>query len=186
MKALLLSDNEYPTRLYEELISDLSTCLTTKDFILEDIRIGRDDLAPCMGCFGCWIKNPGECVINDLMARINQTYINSDVTIYICPIVFGQCSANIKNALDRWIPNILPFFKHRPDGSTTHPPRYAKYPKQIMIGYGDELTPEEEQLFTDIVRKHRNDIELMVYRDKDSDVAGFVNKLSLRKERIKI
>ena len=31
-----------------------------------DRRVARDlDVRPCTGCFGCWVRHPGECVIDD-------------------------------------------------------------------------------------------------------------------------
>jgi len=29
-------------------------------FVLRDTKI-----APCVGCFGCWVKTPGKCLIDD-------------------------------------------------------------------------------------------------------------------------
>lgn len=186
MNSLILSDREYQTDIFESLTDTVRKLLKEKGFTIEEIQIGCDDLTYCRGCFGCWVIKPGECVHNDMMSRINQAYINSDVTIYLSPIVFGQASANIKNALDRWLPNILPFFKKRPDGSTTHPPRYKEYPKQILIGYADDLTDDDASLFTDIIKKHRNDMELLVYRGDNSALLSFFNGLDLRKAGIMI
>jgi hypothetical protein len=43
-----------------------------------------------------------------------------------------------------------------------HPPRYGDYPKQVMLGYGDDLAPEDAQLFVDITKKHRTGVEALV------------------------
>ena len=91
--------------------------------------------------------------------------MTSDAVFYISPIVFGQYSATIKNAIDRWLPNMLPFFMTRPDGSTIHPPRYDDYPQQIVIGYAEDLTEDDASLFTDISIKHRNNMQVLIYQD---------------------
>lgn len=122
MKAFIVSDNEYSTEIYEKLSSQLKDLLSRKGFEIEETAIGRDTLAFCKGCFGCWIKTPGECVISDGIASLNHKAMTSDLAVYLCPIVFGQYSANMKCAIDRWLPNMLPFFMTRPDGSTMHPP----------------------------------------------------------------
>lgn len=178
MKALLISDKDYQTETYQQIKNIVSSFLEDKGLEIDMIDIERDDLAFCMGCFGCWIKTPGECVIQDKMKEINKSFVNSDAVIYLSPVIFGQFSANIKNVLDRWIPNILPFFITRPDGSTMHPSRYEKYPSQIIIGYGDELSREDSQLFTDITKKHRRNVEVIIYRD-NQDLIGTLNKIQL-------
>jgi len=164
MKALIISDGEFKTSQFDELAGLLDGYLKDKGFDIEHIAVGRDDLAFCMGCFGCWVKKPGECVIDDLMSRINRTYVACDAVFYLCPVVFGQFSANIKTVLDRWLPNMLPFFYAREDGSTMHPPRYASYPRHVMIGYGDMLLQEDARLFCDIIKKHRPNVEVLIYR----------------------
>ena len=169
MQAFIISDKEYQTPAYMKLHQLVISFLQARAFFIEQVQLGRDDLAFCMGCFGCWVKKPGECVIDDAMSAINRTYVNSDVAIYLCPVVFGQFSANIKNAIDRWLPNMLPFFETRPDGSSIHPSRYHDYPKQIFIGYGDALSQSDAQLFVDIIQKHRTNVEAFVFEQPDVD-----------------
>lgn len=180
MKALLLSDKEFCTETYDELHSCVLDYLTGRGIDMEEIAIGREDLAFCMGCFGCWVKSPGECVIKDMAEKINEAYINSEVVVYLCPVVFGQFSANMKNVLDRWIPNILPFFKRRADGSTIHPARYHNYPRQIMIAYGHE-SEEDAQLFADISRKHRNAVDILIYHDSVAELQKELENIPLKK-----
>lgn len=167
MKAVMITDKEYQTELFEQLRTRILMFLKNKGFEMEEIGIGREDLAFCMGCFGCWIKKPGECVINDLMTKINQEYIRSDVVIYLSPIIFGHFSANIKNAIDRSLPNVLPFFRSKPDGSTGHPPRYDQYPKEIIVGYQEDLSEEDRQLFWDLTKNHRGKIEVLVCQNSE-------------------
>ena len=181
MKAYILSDKDYQGGIYSHLHELVSSNLTKKDFQIEHREIGRDELAFCKGCFGCWIKQPGECTIKDSMAEINNRYINSDVVVYLSPVIFGQFSANLKSAIDRWLPNILPFFMTRPDGSTMHPPRYLTYPKQIIIGYGEAVSKEDAQLFVDITKKHRRNIEVLVFNGSDSNCINFLNQTKLER-----
>lgn len=169
MKALIISDLEYQTETFEPLLVLVKQFLDEKNYQVECSELCREDLAFCKGCFGCWIKKPGECVIDDKMTYLNKAYINSDVTIFLSPVVFGQFSANIKNVRDRWIPNILPFFERRPDGSTIHPSRYLVYPKQIIIGYGRELSEEDIKLFKAITKNHLRNIEVLVYQGSGSE-----------------
>ncbi len=179
MKAYILSDRDYQTSAYERLLAQTKNALS--GFDIEEKQIGRGDIHYCTGCFGCWIKKPGECVIKDDMASINRATMNSDVVVFLVPVVFGQFSANIKYALDRWLPNMLPFFEVRKDGSTMHPRRYESYPKQIIIGYGENLSSEDAQLFTDITQKHRNNVDLWIDDGTDSQITKALNSISLRR-----
>jgi multimeric flavodoxin WrbA len=165
MKAVILSDKDYQTDLCLELKREITSILGKDQNEAIAIDVGREDLAFCMGCFGCWVKKPGECVIRDGMAEINARFVESDLFIYLSPIVFGQFSANIKNAIDRFIPNVLPFFITRSDGSTVHPARYKKMPKTIAIGYGTDIPEEDTALFKDIIQKHRYDMSVFVFQD---------------------
>jgi multimeric flavodoxin WrbA len=171
MKALIISDQEYRTETFERLIQIVRQYLDEQKYEVECVGIDREDLAFCKGCFGCWIKKPGECVIDDKISYLNKAYINSDVTIILSPVIFGQFSANIKNLRDRWIPNILPFFERRPDGSTIHPARYPVYPRQIIIGYGNGLSEDDIKLFKAITINHLRNIEVLVYLGFESDSA---------------
>lgn len=181
MKALIISDKDYQTKEYEGIDSLLCSYLSEKGFETEEKCIGRDELAYCMGCFGCWTKKPGECVINDGIAELNRREMNSDLVIFLTPVVFGQFSANIKNAVDRWLPNMLPFFETRKDGSTMHPPRYDDYPKQMMIGYGAELSERDAQLFTDITKKHRSSVEALIWRGDSENMIEALKKIEIKR-----
>lgn len=181
MKAFIISDKEYQTGTLEHIRQLCNGYLMERDFVIEETKIGREDLTFCMGCFGCWVKKPGECVIGDAISQINRSMMNSDVVIYLSPVVFGQFSANIKNAVDRWLPNMLPFFETRPDGSTMHPPRYDDYPKQIMIGYGDALDPDDAQLFTDITKKHRTSVEVLIFQNDELEIIERLNNIELKR-----
>ena len=181
MKALIISDKEYQTDQYTKLSQALDDYLRKRDFEIEQVQIGGGDLAFCRGCFGCWVKKPGECVMNDGISQINQKSMNADVVIYLCPVVFGQFSANIKYVIDRWLPNMLPFFETRPDGSTMHPPRYDDYPKQIMIGYAENLSEHEAQLFSDVTKKHRSNVDVLIWRGLRVETINALDKISLKR-----
>jgi len=70
---------------------------------------------------------------------------------------------------------MLPFLETRPDGSTMHPPRYDSYPGQIIIGYGDEISDEDKQLFIDVTKKHRRNIEVMIYQEPTENTIKYRN-----------
>ncbi len=179
MKVFIISDSEFQTGVYERLNELLKGILSEKGAEVTEKLVEKGELAHCMGCFGCWLKKPGECVIDDGISEINRTSMTSDAVIYLCPIVFGQFSANMKDVFDRWLPNMLPFFETRPDGSTMHPPRYKDYPISIIIGYGEDLSEEDARLFKDITKLHRRSFEALIYTGDDAELAGQIKAIEL-------
>lgn len=176
MRAFIVSDEEFHTDRYRKLQDAVLSALNDADYEISHAVITRGMLRPCAGCFGCWVQTPGECIITDGIGEINRTAINSDLVVYLSPVVFGQFSANIKNVVDRWLPNMLPFFMTRSDGSTMHPPRYRDYPRQLIVGYADDLSEEDARLFCDITVKHRSNVEAVVYRD-DAAVTEAIRRI---------
>ncbi len=182
MKTLIIADEDFKTDTFHDLNEIIHGLLNDRGFETEVIEVGLQDLTFCKGCFSCWVKKPGECVMKDA-ASINRSFLNSDVTVYLSPVIFGQFSANIKNVIDRSLPNMLPFFYTRPDGSTAHPPRYDNYPRQIIIGYGEEISTEDRQLFLDITKKHRYNIDVLLYggHHDDRNIIEAFNQINLAK-----
>lgn len=182
MNATIVYDRELMPDAAVSIGGIVKEILSEREFETEEIIVGRDDLKPCMGCFSCWIKTPGQCVIVDGVEGINRKCMQSDAVFYLCPVVFGQFSANMKCVIDRWLPNMLPFFTTRPDGSTMHPPRYEDYPKQVMIGFAEDLTEEDATLFSDITKKHRTGVEVLIWRNDPDALREQLLSLSLKRQ----
>lgn len=118
-------------------------------FRLREMAIRR-----CLGCFGCWIKTPGVCVIDDAGRDVAQQYVQSDLVVFMTPVTFGGYSSELKKAVDRLLPNILPFFR-RIDGEIHHVPRYDRYPRIVVIGSLPAPDPKGEALFCQLVDRNR-------------------------------
>jgi multimeric flavodoxin WrbA len=181
VKAYILSDGEFDTEQLRSLTALVKRDLVRRGYEITEKKLGKEELDYCRGCFGCWVKTPGECVIRDSMAEINRAAMASDVMIYLVPVVYGQFSANMKNAIDRWIPNILPLFIIKPNGDTMHPARYKQNPQYIMIGYGNDLADEDALLFMDITTKHRDNGVVMIYDGDDEKLMEALSAADLQK-----
>ena len=181
MNAYILSDVEFLTDRVNQLSALVTSELEHRGAVVSKHAIERDELQFCRGCFDCWTKTPGECAMKDGIAEINRVCMNSDIVVYLCPIVFGQFSASMKSAIDRWLPNMLPFFLTRKDGSTMHPPRYESYAKQIMIGYAANLSESDAQLFTDITQKHRNNATMVIDHGNDAELIDALRAVKLER-----
>ena len=145
MKILILCDRK-STDGNENLLSELQKILAELNHEVNTIVLNHEDLLPCTGCFGCWVKTPGQCVITtDNANSIASKQVNADAIILLSEITFGGFSADVKAFLDRSIQNILPLFEIY-KGEMHHPKRYEYFPIWIAIGYGD-VCDAEKQIF---------------------------------------
>jgi len=110
-------------------------------------------IAPCTGCFGCWTKTPGQCVQHDDANAIPEAIVSSDLMVLLTSVTFGGYSSQLKKALDRSIPILLPFFG-RYDGEVHHLPRYQRYPALVAIGVMDEPNERAERTFRALVERN--------------------------------
>lgn len=81
--------------------------------------------APCQGCFKCWTKKPGSCVLSDALRQVCRVLGNSDELTIITENTYGGYSAAIKNILDRSIGTSTPFSTYR-GGQMHHTLRYGR------------------------------------------------------------
>lgn len=99
----------------------------------EIIDVASANVKGCLGCFACWNKTPGKCVINDGMGEILDKMIAADVVIWSFPLYYFGVPGGLKNLIDRQLPLNLPFMAEG-TGSGEHPPRYnLTHQKHIII-----------------------------------------------------
>jgi hypothetical protein len=98
----------------------------------------------CMGCFRCWFKTPGRCVIDDRGADFAALMSKHEEFIFLSRLVFGGLSPDIKAVLDRSIGFVLPFFR-KLNAETHHVPRFDISPAYQYIFYGPEITDREKE-----------------------------------------
>lgn len=88
------------------------------------VNISEKDIQHCQGCFTCWTKTPGKCVIKDDMEKLIEQYINADLIVWSFPLYYFGMPSKIKAFLDRMLPTNLPYMSINDDGTSGHPPRY--------------------------------------------------------------
>ena len=135
------------------LIHDLSK-IEVEKFIGEndDIKVisNNNSIRNCMGCFGCWIKTPGKCVINDDYQNMGALLGAAENVIVISRCFYGGYSPFVKNVMDRSIPYLLPFFKIK-QNETHHKQRYHNRFNFIVCFYGSDISNEEKEIATKLV-----------------------------------
>ena len=138
------------------LIHDLDTenslnieSLIPKDSVIFSKKI--NDIHPCLGCFKCWLKTPGKCIINDSYTEMPKYIKSADKIIIITEVKYGSYSPYIKRVIERSICFLLPFFRIY-HGEIHHSMRYDNTPEFIFIGYSSSITCEEEKNFKNLVK----------------------------------
>ena len=181
MKALILigskTDDSESAKIHEIMLKELKKLnWDTTSISLEDKSI-----AYCMGCFGCWVQTPGECVIKDYEETIVREVVHSDLIIYLTPIFFGGYSSILKKALDRQISVVLPYLT-KIDGEVHHKKRYEKEQSLLGIGILDKPDAVKEEVFKSLV--DRNSIngwnlyqQAMIYTS-GQDSLEFINNFN--------
>ena len=54
----------------------------------------------CVGCFGCWIKTPGKCVLKDGYDNLGELLSKSEKLTIISRCFYGCYSPFVENVLD--------------------------------------------------------------------------------------
>ncbi len=106
-----------------------------KEKEIREFDIASKKINGCLGCFSCWNKTPGKCVINDDMEYVIESEIWADVIIWSFPLYYFGVPGQLKKLIDRQLPMNLPFMIDRNDGrgNGSHPTRYDMSKKRHVI-----------------------------------------------------
>lgn len=106
-----------------------------EDFEVEEVWVNRLDIHPCVGCFSCWNKTPGNCCIQDDMREVIAKLLWADITIWSFPLYYYTVPGGLKNLIDRQLPMVLPFMVENEglSGSGSHPLRFDMSGKKAVV-----------------------------------------------------
>ncbi|MDA8082103.1 MAG: NAD(P)H-dependent oxidoreductase [Nitrospiraceae bacterium] len=148
MKALILEDLDGT-----EIPGAVEESFRQAGWQTETLRPASMKISPCSGCFHCWVRTPGICIIPDEGRSVAEACMGADVVALITPVTFGGYSPAIKKMMDRLIPILSPFFM-KISGELHHKPRYEKYPALIGIGLLEQKDDVEAALFSQIIGRN--------------------------------
>ncbi|MBY2478831.1 flavodoxin family protein [Clostridioides difficile] len=160
--------------LTEEELDKLSPRLNKNIKVLPNTK----EIHKCIGCFGCWIKTPTECVIKDYYSNMSKLINDSDELIIISRCCYGGFSPFVKNIIDKSISYILPYFVMK-DNMMRHKSRYSKQINLKSIFYGNHITEAEKDTATKLV--HGNSIN---FNMKEHSICFYENIQDIRGESI--
>ena len=115
------------TRAFLEGIS------SQREVSVDLVDISKADISHCRGCFACWLRTPGVCVIKDDMQHLIQKYVGADMVIWSFPLYYFGMPSKLKAFLDRTLPINLPFIELSESGTCRHPSRYDMSGKGYVL-----------------------------------------------------
>lgn len=150
-----------------------------KNSLDEMMVFSKDDLIHhCIGCFECWIKTPGVCVIEDDYKDMGGWLAKCEKLIIISKCSYGGFSPFVKNVLDRSIPYIHPYFVII-NGEMHHRRRYQNNIDVQVCFYGDNLTEKEKHTAQKLVEANAInlywEINSISFIEKPAEMEGSIS-----------
>ncbi len=134
MHALILYDDGRPEAALDPVEAVLTERLQAAGWTVETLRTSALSIRPCVGCFTCWTRTPGECGMDDDARTYAKAHARSQLFVVLTPVSFGGYSGRTKTALDHIVPNIFPTITLR-KGEVHHPLRYPALRGWLNIGW---------------------------------------------------
>lgn len=119
------------------------------------------DIHHCIGCFGCWVKTPGKCVIHDGYEGTGIAMGKCTELIFISRCCYGGFSPFVKTVQDRAISYIHPDFVLR-KGEMHHKRRYENVISLSVYFYGENITEAEKKTARRIVEANADNYDGIV------------------------
>lgn len=121
----------------------------------------RGEIHPCVGCFGCWVKTPGKCVLHDGYEGTGSDMGKCTELILISRCYYGSVSPFVKTVQDRAISYIHPDFVIR-KGKMHHKRRYKNRIRLSAYLYGENITDAEKETARELLKANAENYDGLV------------------------
>lgn len=160
MKIVILNGNTDPNnKSFDEYLVNLSLVLGNENNAVRVLQLRDMKIHHCTGCFDCWYKTPGLCILKDDMREVCREYINSDFVIFASPIIMGFTSYLLKKTTDRLIPIAQPY-GNIVKRKFIHVKRYFQYPSLgLILDHETDSDEDDMKIINDLYR----DISIMFF-----------------------
>lgn len=123
----------------------------------------------CIGCFGCWLKTPGVCVLKDGYHNMGGLLAKCDELVMISKCIYGSYSPFIRNVWDRSLPYLLPYFATK-NGETHHKNRYKNEIALSVHFYGENISESEQKtaralVAANVINFYMSERNTLFYKD---------------------
>ncbi len=151
MKITILNGNpDAGNAVFDTYLERLSEALTTAGQQATTLTLQDMDIRYCTGCWGCWVKTPGECVARDDSADVCRAAISADFVLLASPVTMGFPSAVLKKTVEKLIPLVHPYGAVV-QGEAHHKARYDRYPLLgLLLEKGPNTDRADVQIIADI------------------------------------
>lgn len=144
------------------VISDRALDLAGAGATATVIDLSQLKIGPCVGCFGCWVKTPGKCVIRDDACRVYPYLAKSTRLLLVSRIRYGSYDTVMKTMLERAIP-IQQAFLRLVQGEILHKMRDVAPKEATILGYG-ALSERERQVFSHMAHRNARNLQFSSLR----------------------
>jgi multimeric flavodoxin WrbA len=153
MRAVILHGGTAHSPELEALHDEITAALRNIGWETQTLRLAEMTIRPCVGCFGCWLKTPGECLMDDDGRVTARAQATADARIVLTPVSFGGYSGLVKRAMDRMIPTISPLFK-MVHGEIHHQLRYPNPTSWFAVGWLPQPDAARTALFQQLIARN--------------------------------
>ena len=144
------------------VISDRALDLAGASATATVIDLSQLKIGPCVGCFGCWVKTPGKCVIHDDACRVYPYLAKSTRLLLVSRVRYGSYDTVMKTMLERAIP-IQQAFLRLVQGEIHHKMRDVAPKEATILGYG-ALSERERQVFSHMAHRNARNLQFSSLR----------------------